>query len=189
MAAQEVQAVAESDRSSLRVELITESFCMVGKVNLASAQGRLADILNFRDEHVVVLRDVEAKRLGAESDKVFNSPMIHIRRDAIILAIPHENRAPLPEARTPLEYVAKEPHRVSFLMSDFTVVGDLHLAKGVDINAASPMRGLGFVVVTDAEATYIPDPALVWRADVLIVNAARCDACWPDLDLSPQQSS
>jgi hypothetical protein len=189
IAAQEVQAMVESGRSSLRVELITQSFCMVGHLDLPNAQGRLVDVLNFRDEHVIVLRDVEARRLGAESDKVSNWPMVHIRREALILAIPHDQRSLSDEAQPPMEYVAKEPHKVSCLMSALTVVGDLHLAKGVDINAASPIRGLDFVALTDAEATYIPDPTSVWRAAVIIVNAAKVEACCLGLDLSPQQSS
>jgi len=179
----------ESTWSSLCVELITESFSMVGHLDLPSAQGRLVDVLNYSDEHVIVLHDVEARRLGSESDKVSNCPTTHIRRDAIILAIPHDHRSVSDEAQPSLEYVAKEPHRVSFLMPALTIVGNLHLAKGVDINAASPIRGLDFVALTDAEATYLPDPTLVWRADVIIVNAAKCEACCPGLDLSPQQSS
>jgi len=162
---------------------------MVGRLDLPGAQGRLVDVLNFRGEHVIVLHEVEARRLGSESDKLFSWPMAHIRREAIILAIPHEQRAPSDKLHRLLEYVAKEPHRVSFLMPAFTIVGDLHLAKGVDINVASPIRGLDFVPLTDAEATYLPDPTIVWRAGVIIVNAAKAEACCPGLDLSPQQSS
>jgi hypothetical protein len=189
IAIQEVLAMVESAWASLHVELITEGFCMVGRLDLPGAQGRLVDVLNFGGEHVIVLHEVEARRLGSESDKVFNWPMAHIRRDAIILAIPHEHRSLSAEAQPRLEHVAKEPHRVSFLMPAFTIVGNLHLAKGVDINVASPIRGLDFVPLTDAEAIYLPDPTIVWRAGVIIVNAAQAEACCPGLDLSPQQSS
>jgi hypothetical protein len=187
--AQEASAMAGSARTSLHVEFIIEGFRMVGRLDLRGAQSRLVDVLNFRDEHVIVLHDVEARRLEPESDKVFNCPVAHIRREAIILAIPHDHRSPSAEAQPPLEYVAKEPHRVSFLMPAFTVVGNLHLAKGVDINVASPIRGLDFVPLTDAEAIYLPDPTIVWRAAVIIVNAAKAEACCPGLDLSSQQLS
>jgi hypothetical protein len=183
--AQGALAMIESAWTSLHVELITEGFCMVGRLNLRGAQSRLADVLNFRDEPAIVLHDVEARRLGSESDKVFNCPMAHVRREVIILAIPHEDSLPAAEAQPSLEYVAKEPHRVSFLMPAFTIVGNLHLAKGVDINAASPMRGLDFVPLTDAEATYLPDPTLVWKGAVIVVNAAKAEAFSPAADLSP----
>jgi hypothetical protein len=181
--------MVESAWASLHVEFIMEGFCVVGRLDVPGPQGRLVDVLNFRGEHVIVLHDVEARRLGPESDKVFNCPIAHIRREAIILAIPHEQRAPSDKVRTLLEYVAKEPHRVSFLMPAFTIVGDLHLPKGVDISVASPIRGLDFVPLTEAEATYLPDPTLVWRAAVIIVNTAKAEACCPGFDLSPQQSS
>jgi len=181
--------MAEPASAWLQAEFIMEGFCVVGRLDLRGAQSRLVDVLNFRGEHVIVLHDVEARRLESESDKVFKCPMAHIRREAIILAIPHEQRAPSDKLHRLLEYVAKEPHSVSFLMPAFTVVGNLHLAKGVDINAASPIRGLDFVPLTDAEATYLPDPTIVWRAAVIIVNAARAEACCPGLDLSPQQLS
>ena len=175
----------ESAWSSLHVELITEGFCIVGRLDVPSAQGRLVDILNFSDEHVIVLHDVEVRRLGPESDEVFNCPTAHIRREAVILAIPHEQSSPSAEAQPPLEYVAKEPHRVSFLTSAFTIVGNIHLAKGADINAVSPIRGLDFVPLTDAEATYLPDPTLVWKCAVIAVNATKAEAFSPAADLSP----
>jgi hypothetical protein len=189
MAVQEAPAVLGSARASLRAEFITEDFRMVGRLDLRGAQSRLVDVLNFRDEPVIVLHDVEARRLGSESGKVFNWPIVHIRREAIILAIPHEHRLPAAEVRPRLEYVAKEPHRVSFLLPAFAVVGDLHLAKEVDINAASPIRGSDFVPLTDAEATYLPDPTLVWRAAVIIVNVPKAEVCCPCTDLPPQQFS
>jgi hypothetical protein len=178
-------AMIESAWTSLHVELITEGFCMVGRLDLRGAQSRLVDVLNFRDEPVIVLHDVEVRRLGSESDKVFNCPMAHVRREAIILAIPYDHRSVSDEAQPSLEYVAKEPHRVSFLMPAFTIVGNLHLAKGVDINAASPIRGLDFVPLTDAEATYLPDPTLAWKGAVIVVNATKAEAFSPAADLSP----
>ena len=171
-------------RASLQAEFITEDFCMVGRLDLPPGQGRLTDLLNFRAEPVIVLRDVEARRLAPESDKVFNWAVVHVRREAIILAIPHEQRAPSDKLHRLLEYVAKEPHRVSFLLPALAVVGDLHLAKGVDINVASPIRGLDFVPLTGAEATYLPDPSLVWKGAVIVVNATKAEAFSPAADLS-----
>ncbi|KPK21591.1 MAG: hypothetical protein AMJ76_02325 [Dehalococcoidia bacterium SM23_28_1] len=181
--------MVESARRLFRAELVTDSFCMAGRLDLPPGQGRLVDILNFAGEHVIVLHAVEARRLGFQSDKVFNWPTAQIRREAIILAIPQENRLPATEAQHPLEYVAKEPHRVSFLLAAFAVIGDLHLARGADINAVSPVRGSDFVPLTDAEAVYLPDPALVWKAPVIIVNVARAQACCLGPGLSLQQFS
>lgn len=181
--------MVESDRVLFQAELITEGFCMLGRLDLPSTQGRLVDLLNFRGEPVIMLHDVEARRLGSESDKVLNWPMAQIRREAIILAIPHEHHSSAAEVEPPLEYVVKVPHRVSFLLPAFTVAGHIHLAKEADINAASPIRGSDFVPLTDAEAIYLPDPTLVWKAAVIGVNVAKAELCCLGSDLSLQQFS
>jgi hypothetical protein len=181
--------MVESARVVSQAELITDGFCMVGRLDLPPTQARLVDLLNFRGEPIIVLHDVEARRLGTESDNVFKWSIAQIRREAIVLAIPHERRAPAAEVQPPLEYVAKAPHRVSFLLPDFTVVGDIHLAMEADVGAASPMRGSGFVPLTDAEATYLPDPTLVWKAPVIAVNVAKAEAFSPVADPSPNRSS
>jgi hypothetical protein len=181
--------MVESARVLVQAELITEGFRIVGRLDLPPAQARLVDFLNFCGEPVIVLHNVEARKLGPESGRVFNWPMAQIRREAILLAVPREHQLPAAEVERPLEHVFKEPHRVSFLLPDFTVVGDLHLAKEADIGAASPMRGSGFVPLTDAEATYFPDPTLVWKAPVIVVNAAKAEVFSPAADLSPQQFS
>jgi len=176
--------MVETARVLFQAELITDGFCMVGRLDLPPAQVRLVDILNFCGEPVIVLHDVELRKLGPESGKVFKWPVAQIRREAIVLAIPHERRAPSDKVQMLLEYVAKEPHKVSFLLPSFTVVGDLHLAREVDIGAASPMRGSGFVPLTDAEATYLPDPTLVWKVPVIVVNVAKAEAFSPAADAS-----
>jgi len=45
------------------------------------------------------------------------------------------------------------------------------------------------VPLTDAEATYLLDPTLVWRAAVIAVNVAKAEVCCLSPDLSPQQFS
>jgi hypothetical protein len=187
MALQQPSALEEPSPALLRAELITEGFCMVGRLDLPTAHRRLVDLLNFHTEPVIVLHDIEARGLGSESDKVFNWPMAQIRREAIILAIPHEHRLPASEGRHRLEYVAKEPHRASFLLPAFAVVGDLHLAKGVEINVARPMSASDFAPLSDAEAIYLPHPTLVWRAAVIIVNVAKAEVSSLSPDLFPQQ--
>jgi hypothetical protein len=181
--------MVESARELFQAELITERFCMLGRLDLAPGQARLVDLLNLRAEPVIVLRDVEAKRLAPRSDNVLNWSAVQVRRDAIVLAIPHERRLPASEPERPLEYVAKVPHRVSLLLSAFAVVGNFHLAKEADIDVASPIRGSGFVPLTEAEAVYLPDPTLVWRAAVIVVNVAKVEACGLNPDLFPHEFS
>lgn len=178
--------MVESPRVLLQAELITDGLCMVGRLDLPSTQARLADILNFRGERVIVLHDVEARRLGPESDKVFKWPTAQVRREAITLAIPHEHRPPAAETEHPMEYVVKVSHRVSFLLPAFAVVGNFHLAKEADINVASPIRGSDFVPLSDAQAIYLPDPTLVWKAAIIVVNVAKAEVCCLSPDLFPQ---
>ena len=117
--------MVESARVLLQAELITDGFRMVGRPDLPPAQGRLVDLLNFRGEPIIMLHDVELRRLGPESDKVFKWPMAQIRREAIVLAIPHERRAPGAEAQPAMEYVTPSrkwpsPTRARIVTSLFT---------------------------------------------------------------------
>jgi hypothetical protein len=182
---QQPAAVEEPSRALLRVELITDGFRVVASLEIHRAGGRLVDFLNFSGEPVLVLHDAEVTALERESGNTSHWPIAQVRREAIALAISHEDRPSTADAEQPMEYVAKEPRRVSFLLPAFAVVGDLHLAKEVDINAASPIRGSDFAPLTDAEATYLPDPTLVWNAPVIIVNVAKVEVCCPGANLSP----
>lgn len=189
MTLQQPLAPEEPRRALLSVELITDGFHIVGSLQLHRAGGRLLDFLNFGGESVLMLQDAEVKALGRESDEASRSPMVQVRREAIILAIAHERRLPGAGVQRPMEYVAKEPRRVSFVLPDFAVVGDLHLPREVDINTASPIRGSDFVPLTDAEAVYLPHPTLVWKAAVIIVNVAKVEVCCPGAELSLQKLS
>lgn len=186
MILQQPAAVEEPSRALLRVELITDGFRMVGSLEIHRAGGRLVDFLNFGGEPVLALHDAQVTGLERESDETSHWPVAQVRMQAIALAISHEDGPPAAEPQQPMEYVAKEPRRVSFLLPAFSVVGDLHLAKEVDINAASPIRGSDFVPLTDAEATYLPDPTVVWKEPLIIVNLAKVEVCCPSADLSPQ---
>ena len=184
MTLQQPAAVEEPSRALLRVELITDGFRMVGSLEIHRAGGRLVDFLNFGGEPVLVLHDAQVTGLERKADETSHWPIAQVRMQAIALAISLEDRPSTADAEQAMEYVAKEPRRVSFLLPAFAVVGDLHLAKEVDINAASPIRGSDFAPLTDAEATYLPDPTLVWKAPIIIVNVAKVEVCCPSADLS-----
>jgi hypothetical protein len=176
-------------RTMSRVELITGGFHMVCSLELHRAGARLVDFLNFGGEAVLLLHDAEVRALEQKTDGSSHWPTAHIRRDAIILAIPSEERPASPGAERPMEYVEKEPRRVSLVFPTFAVTGDLHLAKQVDINAASPIRGTDFVPLTDAEAIYLARPSLMWKAPIILVNVAKAEVCCPSGDLALQQLS
>ncbi|MGQ9572748.1 MAG: hypothetical protein ACUVV3_06130 [Dehalococcoidia bacterium] len=167
-------------RALVQAELFTDGFHIIGSLELHRAGARLVDFLNFGGEPVLLLHDVQVRALGREWDKLHHWPTAHLRREAIILAIPHEDRLPPAEPERMLEYVVKEPRRVCLVGPSLAVVGNLHLAKEVDINIASPIRGSDFLPLTDAEATYLPQPTLVWKAPVIIVNVAKVELCYPN---------
>jgi hypothetical protein len=189
MALQQRADIEEPRRTKSRVEFLTDGFQMVGSLELHRAGARLVDFLNFGGEAVLLLHDAEVRALERETDGSAHLPIAQVRREAIILAIPSEDHLSAAGAQRPMEYVDKEPHRVSFVFPTFAATGDLHLAKQVDINAASPIRGSDFVPLTNAEAIYLPRPTLVWRAPIILVNVAKAEVCCPSADLPLQQLS
>jgi len=66
------------------------------------------------------------------------------------------------------------------------VTGYFHLSLAADPDNASLFWNAGFVPLTDAEAVYLPDPAITWKAPVIIVNTARAEAYCPAAALAEE---
>jgi hypothetical protein len=161
----------------LQLELVTDGRRLVGIVSHPTA-ARLVDLLNWTEEPALALADVEITPLELQGEAAHRSPQAHVRKEAIAFAIPREEE-PAPVNRRPLEYVEKQPWRVSALLARFLVSGYLHLPPAANPANASLFWNAGFVALTDAEAVFLPNPAMTWKAAVIIVNSTRAEAYCP----------
>ena len=163
----------------LRLELVTDGRRLVGVVQHPTV-ARLVDLLNWSDEAALALADVDVTPLELQGEAPHRLPQAHVRKQAIAFAIPREEESAAFNRR-PLDHVEKRPWRVSALLPRFLVSGHLHLSPAADPTNASLFWNAGFVALTDAEAVFLPNPAMTWKAAVIIVNSARAEAyCPPD---------
>ncbi len=183
---------AERSERLTRLELVTESQRIRGSLRWSQVVRRVLDLLNYGEE-TIALADVQVVPLRQGWDDAPRWPYARIRKDAIAFAIPHEEPSPsaaahpepalsLPKgavSQRPLEYVEKVPHPVWLALAAFAVRGDIHLAPGVELAGLPLLTMPGFVALTDAEAVYVPDPSLVWKAAVILVNAAKVEVYCP----------
>jgi len=172
-----------SPRHLLRLEVVTDSRRIVGVAQHQTVV-RPVDLLNWTAE-ALALADIEVTPLDGQAQAPHRWPQAHVAKQTIAMVIPHEVAPPAAAAnRRPLEYVEKRRWRVSVLLPRFMVTGYFHLSPAADPANASLFWNAGFVPLTDAEAVYLPDPTITWKAGAIIVNAARVEAYCPEAALA-----
>ena len=166
----------------LRLEVVTDGRRLVGVVQHPTV-ARLVDLLNWTQEAALALTDVEVTPLELHGEAPHCVPQAHVRKQAIAFAIPREDERAA--SKRPLDYVEKRPWRVSAMLPRFMVSGYLHLAPAADPTNASLFWNSGFVALTDAEAVFLPNPAMTWKAAVIVVNSVRAEAYCPPSGPAP----
>ena len=176
---------SSSARHLLRLEVVTDTRRIVGVAHHATIV-RPVDLLNWTTE-ALALADIEVWSLESQARAPHRWPQAHVSKHTIIVVIPQEVAPPEAGANgRPLEHVEKRPWRVSTLLPRLMVTGYFHLSLAADPDNASLFWNAGFVPLTDAEAVYLPDPAITWKAPVIIVNTARVEAYCPAAALTEE---
>jgi len=172
-----------SPRHLLRLEVVTNSRRIVGVAQHAT-DVRPVDLLNGTAEPLA-LADIEVTPLEGQPQAPQRWPQAHVSKRAIAFIVPHEVAPPAAAInRRPLEYVEKRRWRVSALLPRFMVTGYFHLPPAADPAKASLFWNADFVPLTDAEAVFLPDPGVTWKAPVIIVNTARVETYCPAAPLA-----
>ena len=171
----------ERDRHPLtKVEILTEEHHLVGYVETGGR--RFSTWLNLGDKPIVSVDNVTLKSLHAlERPEVYLEYAL-VNRDAIIAAMPHE--APSVslggegERRT-MERVDKERHEVVASVPPFAVRGQLHVARtGNVLRAITSFPGT-LIPITEARLVYTPNPQVLWRGQVVLINRDKAQLYWP----------
>jgi hypothetical protein len=155
------------------VELRTGSHCYTGLV--ATEGYRLADALNDASSDLLELEDVSVRALGTDSQGQ-HSPQLHLKKSAILLAIPKGTyEAPV---RRIGAHVRKPKYPVIATLPGCVVSGQLSLSGQVGLltvigaNSTLPR----FIAVTDAkiDSSHTGEPPL--SCDTVIVQRERIEA-------------
>lgn len=174
-----VSAVPEN----IEVEFLTDAHSIVARV--ATAGRRLSDIMNFGEDEYMILGDVRTTSLVRPEDQPFITDFARMNKGEVLVALPLATVPVLDKLRKPrpLEYVAKERHRIAMSLPPFMVTGDLHLVKDMDLRR-SRMEGMSaFLPLSDARIIYLPDPERVWSSSFAVINREKAQVLWPSAEI------
>lgn len=164
---------------TLEVEFITDTHRIIGYLPIG--ERRLSDILNVDSEDSVVLDSVRTTPVDDPEATPIVREFAQINKETIAFGIPHELPT-IPEERRkirPFEYVEKSRQQVLISLPPFVISGYLHLVKEVDIRSALRSLARTFIPISEARATYTPNPGIKWASKVIIVNRKRTQILWP----------
>lgn len=161
-----------------RAELLLDTHRVIGLIEQSGPPRRLVDILNAKDDPVVVVRDAVVEDLASPGDEPRRFGILHVKREAILLAIPIS--APAPSSRG-LETVEKRPAAATLVLPGLEVTGHVYLPPGADPGAVRLLGKTGFLPVTHAEVTQVAFGGERRREPLVVVNLGRAQLYAPAL--------
>ncbi len=92
----------ESESISARAELFLETYRVSGTIVQPGVNRRLVDVLNTIDGPLVLLKDATLESGDASGQPRLRVDHLHVRRDAILIAVPASAAAPTNACRRSL---------------------------------------------------------------------------------------
>jgi len=177
-----------TESSSLLVELVTESYRILGRLPLPLGQRRLVDLLNC-DDPSLALCDARVMSLQGPGEEGWLHQVLHVHRAAILFAIPHEGATPpLGEAPQP-ERIEKDVHPLVIYLPPFVLRGLTYLAKGANTIPDPFARRSPFFPLTQVEVLYQSSEQGACYKDVVVVNGRRVQAYSPPMALAGSEAA
>lgn len=161
---------SEDEADPARAELLLETRRVTGTVEQSGPARRLVDILNTIDGPVAVLRDATAESLANPSDAACHFELLHVKREAILLAVPLSVGSAPPRG---MEAVEKQPAAATLVLPGLEITGHVHLPPEADPAAVRLLGRRDFLPVTEAEVTEVAFGFHRWRRPLVVVNLER----------------
>ena len=171
----------ERDRRSVtKVEILTEEHHLVGYV--ATGGRRFSTWLNLGDAPIIRLKSVALRSLHDLERPEVALEYVLVNRRAILAVIPRES--PIvslegEEERRTMERVDKERHEVVVSVPPFAVRGQMHVARTADVQRAIESFPGTLMPITEARLVYTPNPQMLWRGGVILINRDEAQLYWP----------
>ena len=187
-----------TESSSLLVELVTESYRILGRLPLPLGQRRLVDLLNSDDPSLAIC-DARVMSLQGPGEEGWLHQVLHVHRAAILFAIPLERaatpsgEAPEPERIEPEriepERIEKDVHPLVIYLPPFVLRGLTYLAKGANTIPDPFARRSPFFPLTQVEVLYQSSEQGACYKDVVVVNGRRVQAYSPPMALAGSEAA
>jgi hypothetical protein len=157
------------DEGLVRVDLFLEDRRVSGVIEHQGVALRLVDILNSEGSHIV-LSDASVPSIE-DGGQPLNVRRLHLRRDAILLALP-VTQTPPPTSGS-VETIEKRPAAATIILPGIEITGHVHLPPEADPATVRILSRLDFMPVTEAEITQPARGLFRWARPLVIVNLAR----------------
>jgi hypothetical protein len=170
MFAREGQEPQDPPFSAVAVELVMDSYRVIGELRGPGGPRRLVDILNAVDSSFILVYDGQVDDPLAEDDEPREFEIVQLHLNTLLFAIP---RGSLASLGNPLEAVRKSPVAATIALPGFEVTGNIFLLPDADPKNTALMGSRHFIPMTDATVTSAFNRNQVWREDIVVINLAR----------------
>ena len=152
-----------------QAELWLETHRVTGIIDQSGRPRRLVDTLNAIDGPFALMRDATIESLANPDEGERRFHLLHLKRAAILLAIPLTDLPRSPDA----EVMVKKPVPATLMLPGLVVTGHVHLAPEVDPTAVRMLSKDSFLPGTNAEVTQITNAGGSRREPLVVVNLGR----------------
>ncbi len=152
-----------------QAELWLETHRVTGIIDQSGRPRRLVDTLNAIDGPFAILRDATVESLANPDDGEHRFHLLHLKREAILLAIPLTDLPRSPGA----DVMAKKAVPATLILPGLEVTGNVYLPPEADPAAVRILGKDSFLPVTDAEVTQVTHAGGSRRKPLVVVNLGR----------------
>lgn len=154
------------------VEFFTETSRIVGDISTQHIHVR--DELNDGRTSILLFHRLEMSDLHAQAAQV-TSAGAWLEKSAVLLAVPYriKGTTSMLTQRTIQARLGKDEHRILIDVPPFRVQGNFLLAGKPRVEDILRRDRVPFALVTQAEVTYLPDPAVSFTVEELVFNCEQ----------------
>ena len=171
----------------MEVELFTTMSRVVGAITTHHIHIRdelndtRVSILVFQEMECATLSDLQATRIASRD--------AWLEKDEILLAVPYhiKGTTSMLTQRAIQSRLGKGEHRILLDLPPFRVEGNFYFAGKLRIEDALRRDRSPFGSLTNAEVTYLPDPAVSFVVDEVAFNCDRVKMLCADLKVKPSE--
>ena len=155
---------------SSQVELVLDTYRVLGQLSYTGGPRRLVDILNNVGEAFVLIRDASVDDPLRSDDEPRHFDVVQVHLNTVLFALPHGAAI---QARDPLETVRKTPVESTIALPGFEITGNIHLLPELAPENAQILGARHYIPITDATIVSAVTHQVIWRPEVVVVNLAR----------------
>ncbi|MFQ5472503.1 MAG: hypothetical protein ACE5FA_06425 [Dehalococcoidia bacterium] len=157
--------------SLARVELVLDSFRVVGNIRQPGVPRRLVDLLNNTDIEFLELEDVRIDDPCAQRSRPRTFRNLEVNRTSVLFAMPRGGDSP--DHGDAFDTVKKVPVSSTIVLPGFEVTGNVHFIPSVDPRKVPMLINKHFIPVTQATVTGADGRTASWTEPVCVVNLER----------------